>query len=97
MQHSMPQLRNQVYELCKKPQRWVEIHFDSLFQSLETEEIDQGVLICVLPSKWSLGKQLCQEENQNEKETYAKHMEVQLRKWQINGEKHKLVNRLKVS
>ena len=50
----------------------VEIHFDSLFQSLETEEIDQGVLICVLPSKWSLGKQLCQEENQNWKETCEK-------------------------
>lgn len=88
MQHSMPQLRNQVYELCKNLN--VEIHFDSLFQSLKTEEIDQGVLICVLPSKWSLGKQLCQEENQNWKETYADHMEVQLCKWQINREKHKL-------
>ena len=67
MQHSMPQLRNQVYELFKNLN--VEIHLESLFQSLETEEIDQGILICVLPSKWSLGKQLCQEENQNEKET----------------------------
>ena len=66
-QHSMPQLRNQVYELFKNLN--VEIHLESLFQSLETEEIDQGILICVLPSKWSLGKQLCQEENQNEKET----------------------------